>query len=408
MQITVYVQCDARYNKYLLKRIKRKEIIGHTIDQVKKACKCSITSSIYNCAINKELIDYLKQRGDVEVIVSDEENVTKRFLDAVIDKNGYIVRVGGDQALLDSNMTADIIEKMFGGGYEFFYEESITNSILPDIVFTELLREKKEDVYRSERYFNPLIEADDVKRLNINVPFVAYKCRVSDYLGFVFARQVMENGMDIYKMSKTLSKRINERNSDLYSSGVLTSWMLGTSSQEFFYDIDGEINPWWCEAAANLVRERICKLKGTRVFEWGSGNSTLFWAKYADEVVSVEYDKVWCEKMKNYLPSNTKVNYCELVYGGDYCDAINQENGLFDIVLIDGRDRVRCAKNCTRKLKDDGVIVWDDTGREYYGEGIEFLKGEGFKQLELSGMMWGGLVKQYTSIFYKENNILEL
>ena len=36
------------------------------------------------------------------------------------------------------------------------------------------------------------------------------------------------------------------------------------------------------------------------------------------------------------------------------------------------------------------------------------LKEKGFKQLELTGIMPGGLAKQHTSIFYRENNILEL
>ena len=131
MNYTIFIQCDFRYNNYLLKKIAKKEVIGHTIGRARQF-KMPIITSIYDCDENKELINYLKSFDEINVILSNEENVTKRFYNAVIGLEGYIVRIGGDQALLNVSKTNEIIEAM--NDYEFFYDENISNSVLPDIV----------------------------------------------------------------------------------------------------------------------------------------------------------------------------------------------------------------------------------------------------------------------------------
>lgn len=404
----VYIQCDARYNEFLLKTIEGREVIGRTIDKVRKICDFPIISSIVDCEQNKELVDYLRNKCGISVALSSQEDVNKRFLDAVMDTSDYVIRVAGDQLLLSENYSKIILDQMIEGGYEFFYEETINNSILPDIILADSLRNNKSKLYEADRYFTNLLKDNNIRRLKITMPSVFLNCRANDYLGYIFSKQIIENNLDIFDLTSNLVRHLNSKHCDVYTSGILTSWMLGGSSVEFFYDLNAEIRPWWCEAAANLVRQRICNLKGLNVFEWGSGNSTLFWERYADKVISIEHDKSWCEKMKLQISKQTEIKYYELEYGKDYCNAICNEEGTFDIILIDGRDRVRCAKNCICKLSKNGVVIWDDTERNYYDEGIMFLKEKGFKQLELTGIMPGGLAKQYTSIFYRDNNILEL
>lgn len=407
MEITVYIQCDARFNGFLLASINKKKIIEHTINQVKKIGMYPIVTSIYECSENAKLIDCLRQMDNVEVILSNEENVTKRFINTIINKSGYIVRVGGDQVLLDYDMTKKILENI--EGYDFYYEDSLNNCVLPDIVAVNLLKRKYHEIITADRYFHPLLNAKDVKRLNIETPLVFHNCRANNYLGYMFAKQIIENKIDVYKLAKNLIYKLNSNNSNFYSNGILTSWILGDSAKDFFYDIDGNVNPWWCEAAVNLTKDKIKNLKGLRVFEWGAGNSTLFWAKYASEVISIEYNQLWYHKMNSILPENAIIKYFELEYNGKYCKSINETDGLFDIILIDGRDRVRCVKNCINKLKHNGIIIWDNSERNYYKEGYQYLKEQGFKQLELSGSIWGlPEIKDYTSFFYKNDNIFDL
>ena len=174
-----------------------------------------------------------------------------------------------------------------------------------------------------------------------------------------------------------------------------------------YYDENKKINPWWNRSIIDFVKKYLNK--SLSVFEWGSGNSTLFWSQYVKEVVSVEHNKQWYEKMQKVIPDNVLLKYCELEYGGVYSNSILNEKREFEIILIDGRDRVRCAKNSVMRLKENGIIIWDNSDREVYKLGVEYLKQHGFKQLEIGSVVYGLPGREeFTSIFYRENNLFGL
>jgi hypothetical protein len=169
-------------------------------------------------------------------------------------------------------------------------------------------------------------------------------------------------------------------------------------------DGKGEPIPWLCYAAIWMLEPRV---KPTfRVFEYGSGGSTLWWAKRAHHVVSCEHDFKWHRKMKRQMPPNVTYIHRELEPGGVYCREINEHAGPFEIVVIDGRDRVNCARQSVGKLAADGVIVWDNTERDYYAEGLEFLASQGFRRLDFRGMCPIGTLGITTSILYRPDNCL--
>ncbi len=407
MYCTVYLQCDARYNGFLTKTIGLKTVLDLTIYQVQMIGDYQIITSIYRCDDNIPLIQCLEKYGNITIIQSDEEDVTLRFLNAINGLEGYIIRVGGDQALLDVEMTKHIITNI--EGYDLFYDDSVSNCVLPDVVSLDCLKKHEKVVRKADRYFRPLINDDSIKRLRITKPFILMKCRVNDFISYQVVKNIIDNKLNIYELSQTLANRLNSTNSNLYKNGILSSWFLGDTARDFFYDSEGVASPWWCEAAVNLVKDKLFMLHEISVFEWGAGNSTLFWSRYANSVKSVEYDHWWFQKLKGIVPKNVEVKYCKLEYDGDYCRSILNEKGNFDIILIDGRDRVRCAKHSINKLKPNGIIIWDNSDREYYSEGYEYLRSRGFKRLELSGVLWGiPEVKDYTSFFYRDSNIFGL
>ena len=145
--------------------------------------------------------------------------------------------------------------------------------------------------------------------------------------------------------------------------------------------VDGEGNPipWVTYSFIDFIKNRIKKQH--TVFEFGSGNSTFFYAKSAGIVVSVEHDKEWFDKIVKDKPENSEMIFCELVRGGDYCHMPVKLEEKFDVIIVDGRDRVNCCKQAVDALTDEGVVVLDDSEREYYREGIDFLLKKGFKQL---------------------------
>lgn len=398
----VYLQVDCRFNHWLLQRIDEKYVIEHTLSKIKKLNCEKIVAGIYDCQENAALIETL--RNEVEVVLSNDENVTTRFLDLVTLENvEYIIRVGGDQLFLEAEKTNQILEEMKKQKKEFFYHTGLS-SVLPDIVSLDCLSRRKTEILQAERYFHALCEDDSVERYTLpNFCTLLYDFRASSNVNYRICKSVINKNLDIYELSLKLSDHLRYKENYLNKTGLMGSWILGNSYEDFFRDEDGNVNPWWGKTIIDLVVKKLNK--DMRVFEWGMGNSTLFWSQYVGEVVSIESDLYWYKKMSEIIPRNVRAQYCELEYGGEYCQKIIDEQEKFDIILIDGRDRVRCAINSLGKLKENGIIIWDNTDRDGYA----YLKEQGFKKLELSSVIYGAPgVEDYTSVFYREDNILEL
>ncbi len=58
--------------------------------------------------------------------------------------------------------------------------------------------------------------------------------------------------------------------------------------------------------------------------EFGSGASTIFYAKRANSIVAVEHDKEWYNNIEKILPENAKLIHQDLEYDGEYCIMAHQ------------------------------------------------------------------------------------
>jgi len=186
----------------------------------------------------------------------------------------------------------------------------------------------------------------------------------------------------------------------LYEIGWIESF-----KKQLPIDRDGKPLPWVTYSFIDFISDR---LDGNMdIFEYGSGNSTLWYAQKVNSVTSVEHDKQWFEKIKNSMPDNVSIYNEELVYGGKYSQFSENLGLKFDIVIVDGRDRVNCMKSAINSVKsNNGVIILDDSERESYKNGVEFLIKKGFKKIDFWGISPGLFYKKCTTIFYKENNCL--
>lgn len=171
-------------------------------------------------------------------------------------------------------------------------------------------------------------------------------------------------------------------------------------------DENGDPIPWYTYAAIYFIGERV----GTnwRVFEFGSGNSTMWWCRRVSTVVSYEHDSVWYYKLKEQLPKNVEYLQSDLGGSGAYSKSIVKYKAEFDVVIIDGQDRIDCAKDCLNALKPSGVIIWDDSERKQYEPGFKVLKENGFKKIDFYGLGPIANHGKCTSIFYKKNNCFNI
>ena len=81
-------------------------------------------------------------------------------------------------------------------------------------------------------------------------------------------------------------------------------------------DAEGVSLPWVTYSFIDFIKDRITKKH--LVFEFGSGNSTLFYAERAKHVVSVEHHQAWYDQIKSVSPKNAELIFCELVPNGAY------------------------------------------------------------------------------------------
>ena len=136
-------------------------------------------------------------------------------------------------------------------------------------------------------------------------------------------------------------------------------------------------------------------LENKRVFEYGSGGSTLYWLSRKMTCVSIEHDPSWYESLHIYFDTSMEIDYrlaqpneiCSgklldisnpLLYlsddpafrGNSFKNYANQINDFpqdyFDIILIDGRSRPSCIMHSVTKVKVGGFLVLDNSDRSYY------------------------------------------
>lgn len=159
------------------------------------------------------------------------------------------------------------------------------------------------------------------------------------------------------------------------------------------HDVDGLGRldlPWWTFDSADRVAAHLAEHPGARVFEWGSGASTLWLAARSGSVHSVEHHAGWAAQLSPRLPDNVTLQVVEPSEGAtprvpsakpghagldfaDYVAAIDQVPGPFEVVVIDGRAREACLGRAIERLAPGGVIVFDNVDRRRYVEAIDTL-----------------------------------
>lgn len=169
-------------------------------------------------------------------------------------------------------------------------------------------------------------------------------------------------------------------------------------------DRDGNALPWFTYASIAFLSKRI--RPEMTVFEYGSGGSTIWWSRRVSRVIACEHDLEWFQAVAARVPANVELLYRELTPAGAYTQTIQGYTRQFDIIVIDGRDRVQCAMNSLAALKDDGVLIWDNSDRPRYREGFAFLRDHGFKRLDFAGDGPINAFRSCTSIFYRAENCL--
>jgi predicted O-methyltransferase YrrM len=133
--------------------------------------------------------------------------------------------------------------------------------------------------------------------------------------------------------------------------------------------------PWFSYAAIDFLVTFL--QPELRVFEYGSGGSTLFFARRVKSVYSVEDNFNWFELVSQRLEkkglSNATLKLCPFDFknpvgfeDSPYLNALGE--GHFDVIVVDGSEewtqvRPACFHHAERQIKKGGIIVVDDSWR---------------------------------------------
>ncbi|MBY6800475.1 hypothetical protein EXM98_14130 [Clostridium botulinum] len=396
--VIAYIQADIRYNPYLLKEINGKKLIEHTVNRLLKYVEIDkVIMNLYDCEDNQELL-YLNNISDkIKVTLSSIENVAERMIESIKkEESNLILRVSGDQFNIEYEFLNQILQEMMEHNYDFFMPY-FQDGISSDVVRKQALMSNIDQILKYDRYYKYFIQnSRNFRILNKKHNFTPWKFFVNDDFQLYMADMIINGKIKNLDLNN-LVYRIFDRSSDLYKDGWIRS-LVECSPVDF----KGNALPWLPYSVINLLQERL--KEEMIVFEYGSGNSTLWLSKNVSQVYSVEHDLEWFNKVRNMINDNVNYKHIPLEYGGGYSKYILKYTNKFDIVIIDGRDRVNCCKNCINALKDDGIIIWDDTLRDEYNEGYNYLKANGFKELKIKDIGPNRITENQTTIFYRNKN----
>ena len=117
-----------------------------------------------------------------------------------------------------------------------------------------------------------------------------------------------------------------------------------------------------------------------KVFEWGSGRSTLWFADRVRSIVSIEYNKEWADKVTEMIGAknvnNVELKYIPLDHAKHLptpriyeplpkyvSEIFNYPKESFDLVIVDGHYRLTCVDQCLDYIKPGGYLLIDNSNR---------------------------------------------
>lgn len=206
-------------------------------------------------------------------------------------------------------------------------------------------------------------------------------------------------------------------------------------------DKDGNPLPWYTYGAIEFLSAIV--RPHMKVFEYGSGQSTLWWSRMAS-VSAVEHDSEWFQQISASVPEPNTITlksrwtaapprYANIVarfsrrskktdwpYSIEktlrrglidegyeaYCAEVMHFESGFDVIVIDGMARRLCAEFSVLNLRDSGLIVLDNSNRSCYSLAFEIFAEQGFRHIPFWGLVPGADFMSCTSVFLRDADVL--
>ena len=138
--------------------------------------------------------------------------------------------------------------------------------------------------------------------------------------------------------------------------------------------------------AATLLLGILCR--GNRVFEFGSGGSTLWLAGIASWLISIEDDSRWYDAVRKELVARELNADLRLLPTARMPEAID-ETSLWDVVFVDCRNQIQRGRAILRArahVEPGGWIVADDYNFQKVAKSVGKLARSGWYVAVVDGI----------------------
>jgi predicted O-methyltransferase YrrM len=139
-------------------------------------------------------------------------------------------------------------------------------------------------------------------------------------------------------------------------------------------DAQGLVFPWLTEPFLELLKN--WDLRNWDCFEWGAGYSTIWFSKHANSITSIESREPWAIAVQEHIDrlqlTNSTLKYRIALTNPDrnsspFSHAIDEDDKLYDLILIDGAQRNWCAERALNHIKSGGIIILDNADQRSLG-----------------------------------------
>lgn len=134
-------------------------------------------------------------------------------------------------------------------------------------------------------------------------------------------------------------------------------------------------HPWIAAGAIAYCASHL--RRDMQALEWGSGRSTLWWARHVGRLISVEHDAEWhaliSQRLRDQGISNVDYRYIPVdreMTGGErqvfdvappYVGVVDEfAPSSLDFAVVDGHYRIACVRAAIECLKPGGLLLIDN------------------------------------------------
>lgn len=141
---------------------------------------------------------------------------------------------------------------------------------------------------------------------------------------------------------------------------------------------DGTPIPWYTYPFLDYISD--LDTSRWKILEFGSGQSTLFWASRAASILAYESSRTWMGKMRDASPPNVELRW----FGGE--PTLEELGGLGfvpDLVVVDGHKRGACAAKSIEAFGLRPLYILENS--DWFPEAAAAMREAGLVEVRFKG-----------------------